>query len=141
MERDLPIGVLIIAAVFFLSAAYLLGAGVIALVNPGLLSMAVGSSLLGGLEIWGPYMFLLAAAAGTAIGWGLLKLWNWARRVAIVLALLGVALAVPAVSGSVVSLRAAGIFWGGLRIIARVMIVWYLYQEPVKEAFAAPRPS
>jgi hypothetical protein len=41
---------------------------------------------------------------------------------------------VPAVSAAAVAFRAA-LFWAGLGIIVRVMIIWYLYQEPIKEDF------
>jgi hypothetical protein len=49
--------------------------------------------------------------------------------------LIGVVMLVPAVSAAAVDFRAS-LLWGGLAIIVRVMIVWYLYQEPVKRAFA-----
>jgi len=41
---------------------------------------------------------------------------------------------VPGVSAAAVDFRAS-LLWGGLGIIVRVMIVWYLYQEPIKECF------
>ena len=42
---------------------------------------------------------------------------------------------VPAVSAAAVDLGTS-LLWGGLGIIVRVMIVWYLFQAPVAEAFA-----
>jgi hypothetical protein len=83
-------------------------------------------------------MFLLVGAVGLAIGAGLLRLNNWARRAAILLAMIGIVQVIPAVSGNVIALRFAGLAWGGLRIIVRVIIVWYLYQQPVKESFETP---
>jgi len=97
--------------------------------------MAWGAPFLGGLELAGPYMFLLVAAAGTAMGWGLLRLNPWARRAVILVALLGVVELVPTVSMAVVELRTRRLVWGGLGVMVRAMIVWYLYQEPVSEAF------
>jgi hypothetical protein len=64
----------------------------------------------------------------------LLRLNNWARRAAIVVGFIGVVMLVPAVSAAAVDFRAS-LLWGGLGILVRVMIVWYLYQEPVSEAF------
>ena len=107
------------------------------LASPGLVSMAAGADLLGGLEVAGPYMFLLMAVAGTAIGLGLLRRHNWVRRLAIVIAMIGIVLLVPTVSRAVVGFRIGKLAWGGLGIIVRVMIVWYLYQPPVKEVFEA----
>ena len=104
------------------------------LVSPGAVSMALGSPLLSGLELAGPYMFLLMGGAGALIGWGLLRLNNWARRAAIVAGFIGILMLVPGVSAAAVDVRAS-LLWGGLGIIVRVMIVWYLYQEPIKECF------
>jgi hypothetical protein len=106
------------------------------LIRPGLLSMAAGAFLLNGLETAGPFMFLLAAAFAVLIGYGLLQLNNWARRAAAALALLGIVLAIPAVSSSMVDMRATALVWGGLGIMVRAMVVWYLWQGPVREVFA-----
>lgn len=130
-----PIGVSLIATLFLLAAAYLIVIGTVMLLSPGTVSMSSGADLLGGLEVAGPYMFLLVAVAATAIGVGLLRLHNWARRVAIVTALLGMVLLLPAVSSAVLDFRIAKLAWGGLGVMVRAMIVWYLYQHPVKEAF------
>ena len=97
--------------------------------------MALGAPLLNGLELAGPYIFLLTAGVGALIGWGLLRLNKWARRAAIVVGFVGVVMLVPAVSAAAVDFRAS-LLWGGLGIIVRVMIVWYLYQEPVAERFS-----
>ncbi len=124
-----------IALVFFLAAAYLGVIGVVMLAAPGALSMALGAPLLNGLELAGPYMFLLMAGVGALIGWGLLRLNHWARRAAIVVGIIGLVMLIPSVSAAAVDFRAS-LLWGGLGIIVRVMIVWYLYQTPVTEAFA-----
>jgi hypothetical protein len=133
MER--PPGVTAIAIAFLLVAAYLLAIGAIMLASPGSISMAAGASLLGGLELAGPFMFLLIGAITAIIGYGLLRLNNWARRAAILLAFAGVVMLIPTVSGAVVSLRARPLIFGGGGVILRVMILWYLFQEPIKECF------
>lgn len=128
-------GIKAIAIVFFLAAAYLgLLAGIM-LASPGAVSMALGAPLLSGLELAGPYMFLLVASVGAAIGWGLLRLNNWARRAATLAALIGVVMLVPSVSANAISLQLGNLAWGGLGIVVRVMIVWYLFQEPTKDSF------
>ncbi len=105
------------------------------LLTPGNVSMSAGADLLGGLEVAGPYMFLLIAVVATAIGVGVLRLYNWARRLAILAALLGMVLLLPSVSSAVLDFRIAQLVWGGLGVMVRAMIVWYLYQPPIKEAF------
>jgi hypothetical protein len=130
-----PVGVSLIAALFLLAAAYLIVVGVVMLLSPGTVSISAGADLLGGLEVAGPYMFLLMAVVGLAIGVGLLRIHNWARRLAIVTALLGMVLLLPAVSSAVLDFRIAKLVWGGLGVMVRAMIVWYLYQQPIKEVF------
>ena len=104
-----PSGVTAIAVAFLSAAAYLLGVGLIMLVRPGTVSMAAGAALLGGLE----------------------------RRVAILVAGIGVLLLLPSVSSAVVDFRIGKLAWGGLGMIVRVVIVWYLHQEETREFFAA----
>ena len=97
--------------------------------------MAAGAELLGGLELAGPYMFLLVSAVGAAVAFGLLRLHRWARWAAILLALIGVILLAPSVSSAMFDFRISRLLSGGLGVIVRTMIVWYLFQEPVVEAF------
>ena len=80
-------------------------------------------------------MFLLTSFAAALISWGLWKLNNWARRVTVVIAMVGVLLLVPKVSGAATATQYGNLAWGGLQIIVRVMIAWYLYQVPIVEAF------
>jgi len=135
VASSIPTGVTVIAFLFFLAAAYLGLIGVVMLASPGAVSMALGAPLLSGLELAGPYMFLLIAGLGALIAWGLLRLNNWARRGAIVIGFIGVAMLVPSVSAAAVDFRGS-LVWGGLGIIVRVMIIWYLYQKPVAECFS-----
>ena len=140
MPASIPTGVIVIASVFFLAAAYLALIGAIMLAAPGTVSMALGGPLLDGLELAGPYMFLLMAAFGALIGWGLLRLNNWARRAAIAAGIIGLVMLVPSVSAAAVDFRPSRL-WAGLGIILRVMALWYLYQTPVAEYFSRNKES
>ena len=133
MER--PEGVTAVAWLFFAVAAYLCALGLFMLLRPETVSMALGAPLLGGLELAGPYMFLLIGVIASLIGLGLLRLNNWARRAAILAAMAGVVELVPSVSSAVIGFQPAALVWGGLGVIVRVMAIWYLYQAPVKDAF------
>jgi hypothetical protein len=130
-----PAGVTAVATAFLLAAAYLLAVGTTMLARPGLVSLAAGRELLGGLEIAGPYVFLLAAAVAAAIALGLLRLDSWARWMAIVIAMIGVVLLLPSVSTAAVDLRIGELARGGVGTMVRVVIAWYLYQPAVREAF------
>lgn len=137
MPVERPAGVTAVAAAFSLAAAYLLAVGLTMLARPGLLSMAAGAELLGGLELAGPYLFLLMAGLGGMIALGLWLLHRWARWLAILVAMIGVVMLLPSVSSAMLDFRTGKLAWEGLGTILRVMIVWYLSQEPVGEAFAA----
>ena len=47
------------------------------LASPGTVPMAAGAPLLNGLELAGPYMFLLIAVFTTLTGWGMLRMQSW----------------------------------------------------------------
>jgi hypothetical protein len=134
MER--PRGVTVSAILFFLAGGYLALLGLIMLFAAGAVSMAAGAPLLHGLELAGPYMFLLMGAVGALIGWGLLRLNNWARRAAIVVAMVGIVMLVPSVSAAAISLHSPGLVRGGLGIAVRAAVTWYLFQTPVSEQFS-----
>jgi hypothetical protein len=129
-----PLGVIAIAGLFFVVAAYLATVGILKLGWPDAISLSVGAPFLHGLELWGPYMFLMAAAAGAAIAIGLLRLSNIARRLAIVVAIADMVLLIPKVSAetSEFSIR---FFLAAASIMVRVMIVWYLWQSWTAEKF------
>ena len=128
-------GITAIAGIFLLAAVYLLPIGLILRLAPGTFPLKLGDPLLGGLELAGPYMFLLIGGLAALIGWGLLRLNNWARWAAILAALAGVVMLVPRVSGAVVYSAFEKLAWGGLGIMIRVAMIWYLFQEPVKDQF------
>jgi hypothetical protein len=130
-----PAGVTAIAILCFACAAYLGILAILMLLSPGTASMALGAPLLGGLELAGPYMFLLAGLFLALIAFGLWRLNNWARRAAILIAMIGVVMLVPSVSSAVTGFQIKSLAIGGLGVMLRVMIVWYLYQETVTAEF------
>jgi len=130
-----PAGVRAIAALFAVIGAYLLILGFIMLATPGAVSMSVGAPFLFGLELAGPYMFMLTAVVAALIAWGLWSLNNWARRAAVIIAMVGVVLLVPKISGAVITPQYSNLAIGGLQIVVRVLVAWYLYQARVVAAF------
>ena len=134
----LPNGVRAIAGLFALCAIYLGIAGTLMLVRPGMISMSVGSPLLFGLELSGPYMFLLMAVVGGGIAWGLLELNNIVRHAALLIAITGIVMLVPSVSAATIMIQPKALAFGGLGIIVRVMVAWYLSRGEVADQFKAP---
>ncbi len=96
--------------------------------------MAAGASLLNGLELAGPYMFLLVSAIAALVGWGMLRMQSWARRTTILAAFAGFVMLIPTVSAAAIDFRWS-LVWGGLGIIVRMVVVWYLWQTPTAEQF------
>ena len=136
-----PTGVRAIAALFALCGIYLAFASLVMLARPGAISMTVGAPLLFGLELAGPFMFLLIAIAAGGIAWGLVRLNNIVRHAAILAACAGIVMLIPSVSGAVVAVQLKGLVFGGLGIIVRVMVAWYLSQGHIAEQFKTPRTS
>ena len=122
----LPSGVRAIAALFALCGIYLGIGGLLMLLRPGAISMAAGAPLLFGLELSGAYMFLLMALVGIGIAWGLTRRINLVRRAAMLVAIAGIAMLVPPVSAAAAMVQPRALIFGGLGIIVRVIIAWYL---------------
>ena len=139
--NPIPAGVRAIAALFFLCALYLACAGLLMLASPGLISMATGAPLLFGLELAGPYMFLLIAVAAGGIAWGLVRLNNIMRHAAILAACAGIVMLVPSVSGALAAVQLKALAFGGLGIIIRVVVAWYLSQAHIADQFKTSRIS
>jgi hypothetical protein len=137
--NPVPNGVRAIAALFALSAIYLGMAGLVMLVRPGSIPMVAGAPLLFGLELAGPYMFVLMALVGGAVAWGLTKLYNLVRHAALLIAIAGVVMLVPSVSAATVMVEPKALAFGGLGIIVRVIVVWYLSRADVADAFRRSR--
>ncbi|HSS96905.1 MAG TPA: hypothetical protein VLK33_07745, partial [Terriglobales bacterium] len=130
-----PAGATAISILLFGAAAYLGVIGAMMLASPGIVSMAAGAALLNGLELAGPYMFLLVSALTALTAWGMLRMQSWARRITILAAFAGFVMLIPSVSAAAVDFRWS-LLSGGLGIIVRMVVVWYLWQTPVAEQFS-----
>jgi hypothetical protein len=129
-----PAGVTAIAILFCLVATYLALLGVLRLASPESVSLSLGAPLLHGLEVSGPYMFLLVAVVAATVGFGLLRLKNLARRAAIVIGMAGVVMLIPKFSADAADLSLRLLF-AGFAVMIRVAIVWYLWQSSTAESF------
>lgn len=136
--NTIPQGVRAIAALFVLCGIYLGIAGGLMLVHPGLVPMAAGAPLLFGLEVAGPYMFLLAAVVGAGVAWGLLELNNIVRHAATLIAITGIVMLMPPVSAAALAVQPKALAFGGVGIIVRVIVAWYLSQGHIADQFKAP---
>ncbi len=134
-DNPVPSEVRAIATLFALCAIYLGTAGGLMLVRPGAIRMSAGAPLLFGLELGGPYMFLLAAVLAGGVAWGLLELNNIIRHIALLTAITGIVLLVPSVSAATVAVQPKSLALGGLGIIVRVIVALNLSRKEVADAF------
>jgi hypothetical protein len=123
-----------IAGAYLAASAYLGAVGLLKLLSPDSVSLSLGAGLLHGLEVAGPYAFLLAAALGAIVAAGLWRLSRLARRAAILIPLAGLVLLIPKVSADTSEFSWRFVF-AALAVIVRVMIVWYLWQGWTAEKF------
>jgi len=137
--NPLPNGVRAVAALFAFCGIYLTILAALMLASPGTISMSAGAPLLFGLELAGPYMFLLMALVGEAVAYGLVKRNNVTRHVAMLIAITGIVMLIPPVSAATVTANAKPLVFGGLGIIVRVMVAWYLARTEVVEEFRRAR--
>ena len=131
--RERPHAVTLIAAYFFAGGIYLWGVAVVRLLAPNAISLMAGRHFMYGLELAGPYMALLVGSVWALVGWGLFRLHNWARWMAMLGMVLGVWVLVPRISMAELGVP---VLWYGLQIAVRVGVGWYLAQSPaVLDAF------
>jgi hypothetical protein len=134
-SRKRPRGVAILVAVCGLLSVTALSFAALLLAHE--VPLAAGASLLGGgLEQLGPLAFLLYGAILAALGLALWRRWRGSRRAAIVLAAAGILLAMPAISSAFGDERLYATIREAIQIMLRVLVIYYLTQEPVKEWFA-----
>jgi len=133
--RERPRGVAGIAAVCAVAGAAAFGFA--ALLFGGTVPLSAGAFLLGGgMEQAGPFAFVLYGAILAAVAVALWRGWKGARRIGMAVAVAGIALALPAISSAVSDGRMFAIVREGAQIVIRVLVIFYLSQEPVKQWFA-----
>ena len=131
-----PPGITAIAVIFLLAATYLLAMGLTLLHIPRHIpadarrSIAVRARTRRPLHVPAHRELRRSHRMGTASAQQLGAL---DRDPA---ALIGVVMLVPSVSGAVVYFDFGRLAWGGLGIMVRVAMLWYLFQEPVKNQFS-----
>jgi hypothetical protein len=145
-----PLGVTLIAILYFISAGLLSLAGIASILGAGFASYIasqhpdmgdLGAMLLGGAGIFLAVFFLVIALLCGLEGRGLWKLKNWARTVAMVLAIIGVLFSGLGLLGAMVRFSAFGLLNQGIQFAINLLILWYLNQPHVKLAFGGASPA
>lgn len=145
-----PLGVTLIAVLYFISAGLLALGGIASIVGAGFGSYVasqqpdtggLAAMVLGGAGVFLAVFFLVFAVLCGLEGRGLLKLRSWARTVAMVLAIIGALFSGLGLLGAMVRFSAFGLMNQGIQFALNLLILWYLNQAHVKQAFAATSPS
>jgi hypothetical protein len=133
MSSSRPAVLWLMVSLCWLSGAFLAISGLLA--TFGIVPLRTGSFLLEGLELMGPVIFFLAAAASTTVGFSLILRWPGARRIAILFfALFGFA-AIPSISSAVMEFRWFVIAPEGAKLLSSVLVIFYLMQPDVVAYF------
>src|ERR1700722_8759934 len=133
MER--PVGITAIAGGFYLVSGYLCAVGAIEFAAPGTVSPSMRAPFMYGRELAGPGSAILVGGGWALVGWGLMRLENWARWAAVVLLVLGIIEGIPAVSAASID-PGWRLAWYGGQMMLKVVGVWYLLFAPeTREAF------
>lgn len=89
----------------------------------------------GGLEILGAGIFALHAVVLLVCTAGLWSMRRWGLRLTSLLLLYGIVQVTPAISSAVGDGRVLAIAREGSQILWRTAALWYLWQEPTRDAF------
>ncbi len=139
MER--PAGVTVLAILNFIAAACLgllalamvLGMGFIGSMAGG--GERGGAILLAGLGVIGGVIFVIMAVVSAAVGYGMWNLQNWARLVSVVFCCLGIVAGLLGLTAGAVHFRPFFMMTSIVRMAVAALIIWYLFQPHVKQAF------
>lgn len=142
-----PGGVTVIAVLEFLVGALCILGGLAVMLGGGFLATilsqsgaqggAAGAGILGALGAAMGVVFLIFGALYILVGWGMLKLKQWARIVTMVFAGLGILGSLFALAGAFVHFHVFVLFWVVVRVAIAGWILWYLLQPNVSAAFNA----
>lgn len=133
-----PTGVTVIAVLDFIGAGIAVLAALGMMLGGGFVASMIsqqqgaGAGVLAAIGAAAGIAFLFGAAIAILLGWGLLKLKEWARIITIVLAGLG---ALGALFAVLTHFFAIGMFGALCRLVINGLIIWYLLQPHVKAAF------
>jgi uncharacterized membrane protein (DUF2068 family) len=140
-----PTGVTILAILYFIGTCFLALLGIASIAGMGFLSQMlaqnpnVGSSgaamLASAGVVLSIFSFAFALVCGF-LGYGLWNLKNWARTLAMVLAIIGAVFCALGLIFAIFRFSPFGLINNGVQFGINALIVWYLNQPHVKAAFA-----
>ena len=143
MQR--PVGVTILAILYFIATCGLALFGIAIIVGGGFLGTMLAqnpdisesvAAILAGVGVFISIFFFAFAVLFGFLGYGMWNLRNWARTIAIVLSIIGAVFASLGVLWGILRIAPFRLISSGIRLGINVLIIWYLNQPHVKAAFA-----
>jgi len=146
-----PTGVTVIAVLYFIGAAFCILGGLGMILGGSFIAAMIshsqasgsgaGAGIMAGLGAAFGIGLLVGAAIAALLGWGLLKLKEWARITVIVFAGLGLVLGVLGLLGALAHFAVILLFGVVVRVAINGCILWYLLQPDVKVAFQSAQSA
>jgi len=146
-----PVGVTIIAILYFLGAILCVLGGIGMMVGGGFIATligqqggqgsAAGAGVFAGLGVVMGVFFLILAIIPLVVGLGLWKLKEWGRILAIAVSAISAVLQLFGVVGMLLHFSVGGFAFLVCRLAISVLIVWYLLKPEVKAAFQSARAT
>jgi hypothetical protein len=138
-----PAGVTVIAVLCFLVTAGCVLIGILLVLGGGYIATlirmsdhdAAATGILAGLGALIGVVVLVFAVLYAVVGWGLLKLKEWARITTLVLAGLSILGGLIGLVGAFTHFSVFVLFWTVVRLAIVAWIIWYLLQPSVRAAF------
>jgi hypothetical protein len=144
-----PTGVTVISILYFLGTALCLLFGLIFIAGGGFLATIMNqqaqagasgmAGIMAGLGAALGVFFIVIGAVDGLVGWGLLKLKNWARIVALVLSVLGACSQLFGLLRSFSNFNIVSFVVTLMVLALHVWIITYLLKPEVKAAFQGPQ--
>jgi hypothetical protein len=147
-----PVGVTLIGVLDFLGMAFWGAIGLFCLVGMSFLGAFITkiaaqseqqlppgtnlTAIMASVGVVMAIMFFVVALIAALIGWGMLKLKNWARICSIIWSSVGVLLFALAILGSMLHFQPLSFIWNAGWFAVNGVIIWYLLQPQVRAAFA-----
>jgi hypothetical protein len=136
-----PVGVTILAILYFLFGLLCIVGGIGLLAGGGFMASMInqqggqGAGFLAGLGAALGVGYLVGALIELLLGWGLWKLKNWARIITLIFMAIGAVFSVIGLVGTLTHFNIISLVFTLIFLAIYALIIWYLLRADVKAAF------
>jgi len=140
-----PVGVTILAILYFLFGLLCILGGIGLLAGGGFMASIInqqggqGAGFLAGLGAALGVGYLVGALIELLLGWGLWKLKNWARIITLIFMVIGAVFSVIGLVGTLAHFNVISLVFTLIFLAIYALIIWYLLRADVRAAFQGSR--